>query len=68
MLSEDLLALLACPKCKSKVELVAEHWLVCTNLKCRRKYPIKEGIPYMLIEEGDKYIDVQVEDLPEVED
>ena len=65
MLNEDLLAILACPACKSKVELVAEHWLVCTNSECNRKYPIKDDIPVMLIEEGDKYADVKIEDLPE---
>ncbi|MEA3406519.1 MAG: Trm112 family protein [Chloroflexota bacterium] len=63
MLSEDLLAILACPACKTRVELVADKWLVCQNPGCRRKYPIKDGIPIMLIEEGDKYVDVSVEEL-----
>jgi uncharacterized protein YbaR (Trm112 family) len=63
MISEDLLAILACPSCKTKVELVKESWLVCTNDECRRKYPIRDGIPIMLIEEGDKYVEVDVEDL-----
>lgn len=64
MISDDLLAILACPACKEKVELVRETWLVCTKADCRRKYPIRDGIPIMLIEEGDKYVDVSVEDLP----
>ena len=63
MISEDLLAILACPSCKAKVELVKESWLVCTNEECSRKYPIRDGIPIMLIEEGDKYVEVDVEDL-----
>ncbi len=63
MLSEELLAVLACPACKSKVELLAGKWLVCSNPKCRRKYPIRDDIPIMLIEEGDKYVDVSVEEL-----
>jgi uncharacterized protein YbaR (Trm112 family) len=63
MISDDLLAILVCPACKTKVELVRENWLVCTNSACRRKYPIRDGIPIMLIEEGDKYVDVAVEDL-----
>jgi len=67
MLSEDLLAILACPACKTRVELVADRWLVCQNPECRRKYPIKDDIPIMLIEEGDKYVDVPVEDLEEME-
>jgi len=66
MLNEELLAILACPACKTKVELVGDAWLVCQNPDCRRKYPIKDDIPIMLIEEGDKYVDVSVEDLPAV--
>lgn len=56
MLSEDLLSILVCPACKTKVKLVADRWLVCQNPQCRRKYPIKDDIPIMLIEEGDKYV------------
>jgi uncharacterized protein YbaR (Trm112 family) len=63
MISEDLLSILACPACKTKVELVKDAWLVCTNTECRRKYPIRDGIPIMLVEEGDKYVDVDIEDL-----
>jgi len=63
MISDDLLAILVCPACKTKVELVEGTWLVCTNDECRRKYPIRDGIPIMLIEEGDKYVDIAVEDL-----
>jgi uncharacterized protein len=67
MLSEELLAILACPACKTKVTLVADKWLVCQNEACRRKYPIKDGIPIMLIEEGDKHVHVAVEDLAHTE-
>ena len=67
MLSEEFLAILACPACKKKVELVAGKWLVCTNPECRRKYPIIDDIPHMLIEEGDKYVDMPVEDLANLE-
>ncbi len=63
MISEDLLAILACPACKTKVQLAKSSWLVCANDECRRKYPIRDGIPIMLIEEGDKYAGVAVEDL-----
>ena len=67
MLSEELLAILACPACKTRVELVADKWLVCQNPECRRKYPIVDDIPVMLIEEGDKYVDVAEEDLADIE-
>ncbi len=64
MLNEELLAILACPACKTRVVLVGDRWLVCQNAECRRKYPIRDSIPVMLVEEGDKYRDVPVEDLP----
>ena len=67
MLSEELLAILVCPFCKTKVELVADRWLVCQSSECRRKYPIIDDIPVMLVEEGEKYIDVPVESLGETE-
>jgi len=53
VLSKELLTILACPKCKGEVQLTAdEMWLVCSN--CKLKYPIKEGIPLMLIEEAER--------------
>ncbi len=64
MLSEEILAILACPACKSRLHLVNDTWLVCSSDSCRRKYPIVDEIPNLLVEEGDKYIDVAVEDLP----
>lgn len=39
-----------------------EAWLVC--VECNRKYPIRQDIPVMLIDEGDKWVDTAVEDLP----
>lgn len=51
-LSKELLAILACPKCKMEVQLTGDEvWLVCKN--CKLKYPIREGIPAMLIEEAE---------------
>ena len=56
VLSKELLAIIACPKCKGEVQLTAdEMWLVCSN--CKLKYPIKEGIPLMLIEEAERIED-----------
>ncbi len=51
MISKDLLDILVCPACKTKVTL-EEGMLACAG--CGRKYPIRDGIPVMLIEEGDK--------------
>ena len=44
-ISPKLLEILACPVCKGEVEL-REKELVC--VKCGRRYPIVEGIPYLL--------------------
>lgn len=66
MINEDLLEILRCPACVREKEglLNLEHdtWLVCQD--CGRKYPIRDDIPVMLIEEGDKWISTSVEDLP----
>jgi uncharacterized protein YbaR (Trm112 family) len=48
-LDEEFLALLACPVCKTHVRREAD-WLVCDS--CGRRYPIRDGIPVMLVEEA----------------
>jgi uncharacterized protein YbaR (Trm112 family) len=65
MVSQDLLDILRCPACVRNgpdaglLDFVREQWLVCRD--CNRKYPVRDDIPVMLIEEGDKYRDVPVE-------
>jgi uncharacterized protein YbaR (Trm112 family) len=47
----DLLEILACPVCKTPVEVVKEGaGLRCAQ--CRRVYPVREDIPIMLPEEA----------------
>lgn len=53
-ISPELLEILACPADKQPVELQGD-FLVCHS--CGRRYPIEDGIPIMLIEEGDKHRD-----------
>jgi uncharacterized protein YbaR (Trm112 family) len=49
--SPDLLKILRCPACKSKVELKPDGGgLKCVS--CRRVYPIRDEIPVMLIDEA----------------
>ena len=50
MIDKELLEILACPVCKVEVRLEDER-IVCT--KCGRKYPIRDDIPVMLIEEAE---------------
>ncbi len=50
-ISKELLEILACPLCKEEVKLTADgNGLKC--VKCHRVYPIRGGIPVMLIEEA----------------
>lgn len=51
MIDQELLTILACPACQGNVELKDEK-IVC--VKCGRKYPIKNGIPVMLVDEAEK--------------
>ncbi|MBS1709439.1 MAG: Trm112 family protein [Armatimonadetes bacterium] len=51
MLDESFLALLACPACDSRPRLEQSgEELVCTV--CRRRYPVVDGIPHLLVEEA----------------
>ncbi|MGH7840780.1 MAG: Trm112 family protein [Candidatus Binataceae bacterium] len=50
-LSQDLLNILACPKCKAAVRLNDDRTgLVCAS--CKLLYPIQDDIPIMLIDEA----------------
>lgn len=50
-LSQELLDILACPKCKGEVKLTADQAaLVCEA--CRLVYPIRDDIPIMLIDQA----------------
>jgi len=70
-ISPELLELLRCPVAvhytdrgddPGRLELVHGCWLVSRD--SGYKYPIRDGIPVMLVEVGEKYKDVAVEDLP----
>jgi len=50
MIDPKLLEILACPACKTEVKEDGDR-LVC--VKCGRRYPIRDGIPVMLIEEAE---------------
>ena len=53
MIDPELLAILACPKCKGDIRLnEGEGGLICDS--CRLMYPIKDDIPVMLIDEATK--------------
>ena len=50
-IDKELMDILVCPKCKGDIELTKEQdGLACKP--CALKYPIKEDIPIMLIDEA----------------
>jgi hypothetical protein len=49
VIDQALLAILACPACHASVS-ETEGALVCGG--CGRRYPIRDGIPIMLIQES----------------
>ncbi|MFZ6031113.1 MAG: Trm112 family protein [Chloroflexota bacterium] len=66
MVSKDLIEILRCPACVrttgGELDYYKEAWFICKD--CGRKYPIRDDIPVMLIDEGDKWISTAVEALP----
>lgn len=53
MIDRALLSILACPACQSDV-IEKGGKIVCTNPKCALKYPVREGIPVMLVDEAER--------------
>jgi uncharacterized protein YbaR (Trm112 family) len=51
MINEAMLDILSCPACKKPVKLDGER-LVCQA--CGRRYPIRQGIPVMLLDEAEE--------------
>ena len=53
MIDQELLDILACPKCKGELRLTEnKDGLICGA--CKLMYPIKDDIPIMLIDEAIK--------------
>ncbi len=51
MISQELLDIIACPKCKGPVQLTeAKDGLACAA--CRLVYEVRDSIPIMLIDEA----------------
>ena len=68
-ISKELLDILRCPQAvqnggddPGQLELVHNTWLVCAESGL--KYPIRNGIPVMLIAEGEKWKNTTVANLP----
>lgn len=54
MLKEELLKILVCPQCKGDLDYDKDNdRLVCNS--CKLRYPIREDIPVMLVEEAETF-------------
>jgi uncharacterized protein len=51
-LSEELLAILACPACKGALAADGEQALLCGA--CRLRFPVRDGIAVLLVEEAEQ--------------
>ena len=51
-IDKELLDILVCPESHAPVVL-REGWLYSTDAKTRRRYPIRDGIPIMLLDESE---------------
>jgi len=51
-LDPELLKILVCPESHARLVQVGD-WLYSTDPTTRRRYPIREGIPIMLLEESE---------------
>ena len=50
-LDEELLGILVCPQTRAPLVLVGD-WLYSTDPQTRRKYPIRDGLPILLIDQS----------------
>ena len=49
MIDRKLIEILACPVCKGPVEEEGD-WILCRA--CNKRYPVRDNIPIMLVEEA----------------
>ena len=61
-ISEKLLEIMACPLSKAPVVQDGD-WIVSTDPKTRKRYPIKDDIPVMLIEESEEMNEAEWRDV-----
>ena len=50
----DLLDLLACPKCKGPVSFDEESDIIACDA-CKLRFPVRDDIPVMLIDEAESF-------------
>jgi hypothetical protein len=53
MIDERLLEVLVCPACRAKLKQAGDR-LVCQGEACGLRFPVRDDIPIMLIQEAEK--------------
>ena len=53
MIDKELFEILCCPACKGDLKEDGDK-LICQNSQCGLRYPVRDGIPVMLIDEAEK--------------
>ena len=66
-LDPQLLNIMVCPESHAPLREIND-WLVSTDPETRRRYPIREGIPVMLLEESEVMSEEEWEAAMESED
>ncbi|MGH2754010.1 MAG: Trm112 family protein [Actinomycetota bacterium] len=51
---EKLLEILACPNCRGDVEYLPSENVIACRGACGYRYPVRDDIPVMLIDEAEK--------------
>jgi uncharacterized protein YbaR (Trm112 family) len=60
LIEPRLLDILACPACRAAIRAAGEDALCCTG--CGRRYPIRDGIPILLVDAAEGGPDVPGDD------
>jgi hypothetical protein len=53
-LDQKLLDILICPNCHGDVEYIESESVIVCRGECKYRYPVRDDIPVMLIDEAEK--------------
>lgn len=53
-LDARLLEILACPNCRGEIEYLEDESVLVCRGECGYRYPVRDGIPVLLIDEAEK--------------
>lgn len=53
-LDQKLVDILACPNCRGEVAYLSDQDVIECRGECRYRYPVKDDIPVMLIDEAER--------------